>query len=446
MTTLSKRPALAIVIIFVVVHLASWAFGGDQKDRRYSAAVSLGARLFADDGFSAPNGDFRNSCKSCHLLDDDPQGLRAHTEFLNRSWVPWRTEDPRRSAARNAPTLLDTAHMPRLHFDGEFKSLEELVKGTLAGRPMGWLPGEQSQAFDRIYGVVMGPAYRDRFKKAYGIDLERQSRDDVINWTATALSDYLRSLKTERNAAYDSFVSINALETGPREGEPVRAFAERMIARVSALEAKRELKLPRGFDASALEGMKIFFRTEGAASAGNCVACHVPPLFTDFTFHNIGVSQSQYDDVHGEGSFAALKIPDAASAVRPSAQFREPPSAQKPGDVDLGYWNFVELRSPSRPQAESEDQLLRRAIAAFKTPTLRNLAFTNPYMHDGEFATLESALAEVMRMSTLARAGRVREADGELGRIRIAEADIPYLAAFLNTLNEDFKRAPRPGK
>ena len=45
--------------------------------------------------------------------------------------------------------------MPRLHFDGEFGSLEELVKGTLSGRPMGWLPGEEDQAFDRVYQTIL---------------------------------------------------------------------------------------------------------------------------------------------------------------------------------------------------------------------------------------------------------------------------------------------------
>jgi hypothetical protein len=42
-----------------------------------------------------------------------------------------------------------------------------------------------------------------------------------------------------------------------------------------------------------------------------------------------------------------------------------------------------------------------------------------------------------MRLSEMARAGKVREGDEELARIRITEADIAGLVAFLNTLNED---------
>src|SRR5262249_8322681 len=141
--------------------------------------------------------------------------------------------------------------------------------------------------------------------------------------------------------------------------------------------------------------------------------------------------------IHGEGSFMDLKIPDASEAVRPSINLRETPSRGKPANADLGYWNFVNLDDPLlRRAGESGDQFLRRMIATFKTPTLRNLAYSQPYMHNGAFPSLESAVAELMRLSVLARAGRIREGDPELGRIRIAEADTGPLVAFLNALNE----------
>jgi len=90
-----------------------------------------------------------------------------------------------------------------------------------------------------------------------------------------------------------------------------------------------------------------------------------------------------------------------------------------------------------RRAGETDDQFLQRMIGAFKTPTLRNLSFSQPYMHTGGFTTVESALAELMRLSEMARAGKVREGDEDLSRIRITEADIASLVAFLNTLNED---------
>src|SRR5215471_3187425 len=111
-----------------------------QQRQEQSAVVRLGERLFKDDRFSTPSGDLPASCSNCHLFDQDPQGLRAYADFFNRSWVSSRAQDRRRMGLRNAPTIFDLAQAPRLHHDGEFGSLEELVKGTISGRSMGWLP------------------------------------------------------------------------------------------------------------------------------------------------------------------------------------------------------------------------------------------------------------------------------------------------------------------
>lgn len=440
-----------LAAIGIVTALALAAFGQSPARKQPSAQIRLGLRLFREARFSSPQGDLQNSCASCHLLDEDPQGMRAQTDFFSRSWVPWRGADPRREELRNSPTILDAALMPRLHFDGEFGSLEDLVKGTLAGRPMGWLPGEQDQAFDRVYGIILKDTgegsdyagnYRADFKAAYGVDPGDLGKAEVIDRVTKAIADYMRTLKTGRTTPYDQFIQANGLNTRPGQGEDPKLFAGRLLGNVVALERKRALKLSGGFGAAALKGLKVFFRTNGGRAAGNCAACHVPPLFTDFSFHNMGISQSEYDHVNGDGSFAELQIPAAAEAHRPSTQFREIPSKRNAGFADLGHWNFVDLKgSPLRRAGESDDRFLQRMIASFKTPTLRNLAFTQPYMHTGGFSTIESALTELMRLSELARAGQVREGDDELARIRITDADIPSLVAFLNTLNENL----RPG-
>lgn len=434
-----KTCTIRLAVVGVLTALAVAALAQNQARDGHSAVTLLGQRLFKDPRFSSPRGDLQNSCSSCHLQDEDPQGMRAHTDFFARSWVPWRAEDPRREELRNSPTLLDSALMPRLHFDGEFGSLEDLVKATLAGRPMGWLPGEQDQAFDRVYQIVLNDAadeasYRNDFEAAFNAQPSRLSKSEVIDRVAQAISDYMRTLRTSRTTPYDSFANLNGLDERPTAGENPGVFTNRLLRKISMLEAAGGLKPSAEFNTAALNGMKIFF------GAGNCAVCHTPPLFTDNSFHNMGISQSEYDMVNGEGNFAKLEIPPAAKAQRPSTQFRETPSAQKRGCADLGHWNFVDLKtSPLRRAGESDDRFLQRMIATFKTPTLRNLAFTGPYMHTGGFSTLESALAELKRLSELARAGKIREGDDELARVRITDADIAPLVAFLKTLNEDLK-------
>ena len=443
-----KRLLLLLFIIFIAANLtgnfARPALGKSQQKQERSAIARLGERLFKDARFSTPNGDLPASCSHCHLFDEDPQGLRAYADFFNRSWVSSRAQDRRRLGLRNSPTIFDVAEMPRLHHDGEFDSLEELVRGTISGRPMGWLPGEEAQAFERAHAVVLNDrgaeAYRNQFKAAFNVEVAKLSRDEVVNLIAKAVAGFIRTLNTRKDSPYDKFIESNGLENKPAPGEDGKAFARRLLAKINSLESNGAIKPTKDFDAAAFKGLKLFFNTE----AGNCVACHTPPLFTDFSFHNKGVSQVDYDRVHSEGSegkFAALAIPDAASARRPSAQFRENPSKDKPGEVDLGFWNFVDLKtSPLRRAGESDDLFLRRMIATFKTPTLRNLAYTQPYFHNGSIQTLEETLGEIIRLSDMARAGRVRESDEELAKIRIGAADITPLMAFMNSLNEDLKR------
>ena len=447
----SRRVKILFLVSFVVLSVFSagaGAFGGGQPDL-LDARMKLGLRLFREERFSAPEGDLTTACSSCHLYNEDPQGIRAQTDFFNRSWIPWRTEDPRRAGPRNAPTILDAAAMPRLHFDGEFGSLDELVKGTLTGRTMGWLTGEENKARTRIKSIIVNDAgtrapmsYKDQFKQVFNVDVSALSEQRILELVSEAMVSYLETLKSQRNAPYDKFIQANQLDAAPKAGEDAKAFATRLLQNIQQLESKGKLKFVGGFNKDALKGMKLFFTVEGTATA-NCAACHTPPLFTDHLFRNMGVSQAHYDDIHGEGSFAALEIPDAKSAVRPIAKLRDVPSRQKPGEVDLGYWNFVNLKGSTQRRAnESDDQFLTRMIGTIKTPTLRNLDYSAPYFHTGDVVSLEDALNHLKEFSEMARVGKVRSPDDELARIRITDRDIPLLINFLKTLNEDIRANP----
>ncbi len=444
-----KRAVFVLLLVVGLIVLTGWGSNAQRKATNAASKLNplqirLGERLFREDRFTTAQGDLMTSCATCHQTDQDPQGRRAFTDFFNRSWIPFRREDPRRTEIRNSPTLLDVALMPRLHLDGEFKSLEELVAGTFSGRPMGWLPGEEEKAFNQVQAVLLADkateasaSYREQFKAAFEVDLEKLSRDQIIALVSKAVADFMRALRSKQDSPYDRFVKLNGLEPAPADGESAKVFAERMLARLSDLEAKKALKLGNNFNRTALEGLKIFLRTDGSASVGNCVACHAPPLFTDNSFHNLGVSQVEFDRLNGAGKFAQLEIPDAATAKRPSAKFRETVEKGRLGFADLGHWNFVDLKtSPQRRAGESDDQLLRRMIGAFKTPTLRHLAFTAPYFHSGDYASLEDVLREIAQLGELARAGKIREADEELPKIKLAESDIAPLLAFLAALNE----------
>ncbi len=79
-----------------------------------------------------------------------------------------------------------------------------------------------------------------------------------------------------------------------------------------------------------------------------------------------------------------------------------------------------------------------RSVATFKTPGLRDLSHSAPYMHNGAFATLEDVLALYQNSATLTREQTLRNAAPDLGGIAIKTRDVEALAAFLRSLNEDY--------
>ncbi len=411
--------------------------------------VRLGERLFLDVRFSSPNTSKRFSCRTCHLVDEDKRGIRAYADFDDRSRIPQRPGDGYMMELRNSPTLLDTREMTRLHFDGEFPSLENLVKTTMSTRNMGWLAGEQNKAFDNALAVLLNDqaegenaegTYQEQFKKTYGVEIASLTRDQAVDWIGRSMSDYMRDLHSSRTSPYDIFVKINGLETGPAKGEDAKAYSRRHLEKINSLQVAGKLKFPGGFNRRELEGLKIFFRVEGENRVGNCAVCHTPPLFTDNSFHNTGVTQAEYDTIHGLGAFAELEIPNASQAKRPSADLRTTPIGDSAAYADLGHWNFVDLKnSPLRHEGESDDALLTRMIGAFKTPTLRNLRFTNPYLHNGRANEVADAVRADVTASRLAQKGQLRSGDSEMSGMKIEEGDVAPLAAFLNALNEDYE-------
>jgi hypothetical protein len=163
------------------------------------------------------------------------------------------------------------------------------------------------------------------------------------------------------------------------------------------------------------------------------------------------------------GSFAALSIPNLTTRIdndlpateqHPGAseRFRSIPTAGTTL-TDLGVWNIFANPDMPNPQAKirtilCDDQvpcplsnaaLLDRAIARFKTPGLRDLSHSAPYMHNGQFATLKGIIDFYIRVSDQSRAGTLRNGAVQLQGITLTAGDIAPLVAFLKSLNEDYQ-------
>ena len=127
---------------------------------------------------------------------------------------------------------------------------------------------------------------------------------------------------------------------------------------------------------SEIDGLKVF------AGKGRCINCHTGFAFTDHNFYDIGL-----------------------------------PGADKGRGTEIN---------------------LRAADYAFKTPTLRELAWTAPYMHDGSRATLEDVIAHYEK-GGVQRPTRSRDLPRNLKLTKQERAD---LIAFLETLSSETPPQP----
>ena len=515
------------------------AGGSDDHD---PAQVAIGERLFLETRFAQANaahpgqadpvmaytltlkqtlrGPFAGktmNCRACHLVDEHKSnpaaGMRSYADFARLSPIPGRG-DGQHFTSRNAMSMVNITPVDRrdavFHYDGQFNSMEDLVRGTLVGRNYGWLPNETAQAGRHIAQVIRhddgsdelareyGGSYRKvltgaakdipaefRLPPAYRVNVATASDAQIVAAVAKLIAAYVDDLHYAQDSQgnyigspYDQFLKLNHLPRQARKNESASAYAQRLLQAVNGLESPKFIRgedqhfkyhqQAFAFTKQELAGMKLFF-TRGSAKqrGGNCVSCHAAPDFSDFGFHNTGVTQANYDAQHGSGAFGRLLIPDLnmrnrhydqflpATPAHPAASghFRMHVNADKPGETDLGLWNVFANPDLPAPQAKllrimcrqhadvpcNAEALLPYTIAAFKTPVLRDLGHSNPYMHTGEFDTLADAVRFYITTSALVKSHQLRNVDKELYSVNLRQQDIAPLVAFLKALNEDYE-------
>jgi hypothetical protein len=325
------------------------------------------------------------------------------------------------------------------------------------------------------------------------------SDQELFDAVVKAVSAYVNGLlfsQTEDSGApirspFDVFLGMNGLPQQPGLNESHLDYSRRLRTLVNALGTPRFVtsnpnrsdgqfqfhSQPFEFGPTELDGLKMFLAEPLAPVAspgelamgriGNCITCHMAPNFTDFKLHNTGTTQREYDAIHGANQFSSLVIPNKATRdanpnqflpateAHPAAlePFRAIPSLASPGLTDLGVWNV--FANPDMPNAQMkirtilcDDQqpcpltdavLLDRSIARFKTPGLRDLSHSAPYMHNGQFDTLNDIVTFYRDISTLARGGNLRNGAPELQGIALLAGDATSLVAFLRSLNEDYQ-------
>lgn len=395
----------------------------------------LGARLFFDNRIGNPGANLATSCRTCHVPPEASGGERMWADRLAYSVMPANDRGSKLETTRNTPTLLDVVAEKYFPSDGRYDSLAAYLAHKLVSEHMGWRPGEEDQAKMEIHALLMNDdgtdplaegTYAEQFQAVKDVDVLAFSPDDALTAVIASITDYLGTVVTRRASAYDAIMFLNRIQEGlAGEEDTPQELSGRMFGRIANEEGRVLIKFPAVYDEKAYQGLKTFMRVmptwsssiEGEeANVGNCIACHVPPRFTDHKFHNIGVTQFEYDAVHGEGAFMALK------PAAPSDMTRARADQMDPDKIDLGRWNVD-------PKDEN--------FGAVKTPKLRNPSGTDPYLHNGSAATIEEAIRLHLRAADLAREGKLRNPDPELLKISgLTDKDVAQLVAFIETLNE----------
>ena len=277
---------------------------------------------------------------------------------------------------RNSPTVLNAAFGQWYFLDGRSDSLwSQALQPFENPKEIG---GDRRHIVDAI---SRDTPLRRAYERVFG-PLSNQSVDRVFSNLGKAIEAYERRLRTPP-APFDRYVA--ALKSGDARGQ-----------RILSTAAKR--------------GLKLF------VGSARCDICHSGPAFSDGQFHNLGlavVPREALDPGRQVGIRGVRTDPFNGVGL-----FSDAPGRRA-----------VRERLAFLPVPESQ-------AGAFKTPTLREVARTAPYMHDGRFTNLVQVMGFYAGETPTANETLVGERERTLDLIpHLARAQQLDLIEFLRSLS-----------
>lgn len=367
----------------------------------------LGKAIFFDTNLSQNNNQ---SCASCHAPE---VGWTGPSESLNKLGAVYEGSIPQAFGNRKPPSAAYATLHPIFHLDkkgsfigGNFwdgRATGEKLGNPAADQAQGPFLNPLEQALPtaaEVVSRVCAASYSELFKQVWG----------------PAVCD-----PTNVSVAYDDIALSLAAYEGSAE---VNAFSSKFD-----LAAKGKAKLTQ----AEQKGYALF------QGKGGCKACHssggVKPLFTDFTFDNLGLPKNPDNPFY---------YADPAFNPEGSAW------------IDLGLGGFLASRPDYADYAEDQ-------MGMHKVPTLRNVdlrpnpGFIKAFGHNGYFKSLEGIVHFYNTRDVLPTCpGLYTEAQAlaancwpapeyadtvnhaELGNLGLTQAEEKALVAFLKTLSDGY--------
>ena len=334
----------------------------------------LGKKLFFDKNLSTPPGQ---ACADCHSPENGfanpnanlPVSQGAHKDrFGNRNDLP-------AAYAAYSPKFyfdpIEKTYVGGQFWDGRAADLIEQAKGPFLNHLEMANPDKKTVA-----EKVRTSDYADLFLKVFG-KAAFKGPNRTYNKVAKAIAAYERSSELNQfSSKYDIYLAGKVALT------------------------KQELR-----------GLRLF----EDENKGNCAACHpskpnadnTPPLFTDFTYDNLGVPKNPENPFY----YLAREFnPDGIHFV------------------DLGLGGVINKNSEN---------------GKFKVPSLRNIAKTSPYLHNGIFKTIRQVVVfyntrDVGPWPPPEFSPNINR--DELGDLNLSEQEVDDIVAFLLTLTDGYEK------
>lgn len=306
-------------------------------------AAELGQRLYFDTRLSRDNSV---ACATCHkpeLMFTDGLSLAVGIDI----------------GPRHTPGLVGLSYSPWFYWDGR--------KDSQWAQALAPLEASHEHATDRVRALHLlagDSVYREMYEQLFGsLPIESDLPD-----SASPLGDSLQQAAWD-GLGVDSQTAVSRFFSNL--GKAIAAYERKIIPGPSRFDeyadslagssATRQGDL---LSTAEIAGLSLFI------GKAQCISCHNSPLFTNHEFHNTGVLA-----VSGQ-----LPTMGRYEGIRTA---RDDPFNCLGEFSDATPSECIELRF-----ARDENDL----VGALKTPTLRNVSLTAPYMHGGQMASLAEVI------------------------------------------------------
>ena len=350
-------------------------------------AVALGRALFNDIRLSK-NGQV--ACASCHNTKSQFEDGLQFGKGIG-------------TGKRRTMPVMGAAHSPFLFWDGRKDSTWSQALGPLEDA------AEHGGNRTRLVKLLLAQ-YKDQYSLVFGTlpEVGNLPEDASPNGTPADQAAWAALGPATRDSINRVFANMGkAIAAYERQ----ISYGESRFDRYAQATVAGDGRGQEAFTGQEVRGLRLFL------TKGQCATCHNGPLLTDQGFHNTGVPPV-----------------DPANPDRGRAEGLK--------KLLTDEFNCLGRYSDAKPEQCGELQFLSMndlgQLAAFRTPSLRNIAARAPYMHAGQFATLEQVVQHyaaspkaVIGQSELARPGG-RHTQRET--IQLSANDIQDLVMFLGTL------------